>query len=177
MATLPGAWCYRVSTGTGQPGVSILWLGEVECLTSISVWQHVKLSEQIRPWHTLACCWDVKQPTNKQILAPPHLSLTSLHLWNTFKLCVSFLLFLMWCLFSCFPLLFDWWVVCSFFMFTCSHLGFFLLFLFIYLACNCTLSVSKNKLILFSETISATETLNSKWLQFCSTALIKVINT
>ena len=33
--------------------------------TSISVWQHVKLSEQIRPWDTLAWCWDVKQPTNK----------------------------------------------------------------------------------------------------------------
>ena len=32
VATLPGAWCYRVSTGTGQPGVSILWLGEVERL-------------------------------------------------------------------------------------------------------------------------------------------------
>ena len=31
---------------------------------SISVWQHVTLSEQIRPWDTLACCWDVKQPTN-----------------------------------------------------------------------------------------------------------------
>ena len=24
VATLPGAWCYRVSTGTGWPGVSIL---------------------------------------------------------------------------------------------------------------------------------------------------------
>ena len=34
--------------------------------TSISVWQHVQLSEQIRPWDTFACCWDVKQPTNKQ---------------------------------------------------------------------------------------------------------------
>ena len=32
MATLPGAWRYRVSTGTGWPGVSILWLGEVEHL-------------------------------------------------------------------------------------------------------------------------------------------------
>ena len=32
VATLPGAWWYRVSTGTGQPGVSILWLGEVERL-------------------------------------------------------------------------------------------------------------------------------------------------
>ena len=33
--------------------------------TSISVWQHVKLSEQIRPGDTLACCWNAKQPTNK----------------------------------------------------------------------------------------------------------------
>ena len=30
VATLPGAWRYRVSAGTGRPGVSILWLGEVE---------------------------------------------------------------------------------------------------------------------------------------------------
>ena len=32
IAALPGAWYYRVSTGTGQPGVSILWLGEMESL-------------------------------------------------------------------------------------------------------------------------------------------------
>ena len=32
VATLLGAWRYRVSTGTGCPGVSILWLGEVESL-------------------------------------------------------------------------------------------------------------------------------------------------
>ena len=32
VATLPGAWRYRVSTGTGRPGVSILWLGELERL-------------------------------------------------------------------------------------------------------------------------------------------------
>ena len=30
VATLPGAWRYRVSAGTGRPGVSILCLGEVE---------------------------------------------------------------------------------------------------------------------------------------------------
>ena len=30
VATLPGAWRYRVSDGTGRPGVSILWLGEME---------------------------------------------------------------------------------------------------------------------------------------------------
>ena len=35
------------------------------------MWQHVKLSEQIRPWDTLACCWDVEQPTNKQPPPPP----------------------------------------------------------------------------------------------------------
>ena len=32
MATLPGAWLYKVSAGTGWPGVSILWLGETESL-------------------------------------------------------------------------------------------------------------------------------------------------
>ena len=32
VANLPGAWRYRVSTGTGWPGVSILWLGEMESL-------------------------------------------------------------------------------------------------------------------------------------------------
>ena len=32
VATLPGAWRHRVSTGTGRPGVSILGLGEMERL-------------------------------------------------------------------------------------------------------------------------------------------------
>ena len=43
VATLPGAWCYRVSAGTGQPGVSILGLGEVEswiCNFYLSVAAH-----------------------------------------------------------------------------------------------------------------------------------------
>ena len=31
-ATLSGAWRYRVSAGTGWPGVSILWLGTAESL-------------------------------------------------------------------------------------------------------------------------------------------------
>ena len=37
------------------------------------MWQHIKLPEQIRPWDTLACRWDVKQPTNKQtaVQTPP----------------------------------------------------------------------------------------------------------
>ena len=39
VATMPGIWHYRVSTGTGQPGVSLLCLSEVESLkTHISVW-------------------------------------------------------------------------------------------------------------------------------------------
>ena len=32
VATLQGAYCYRISAGTGRPGVSLLWLGEVESL-------------------------------------------------------------------------------------------------------------------------------------------------
>ena len=32
VATLRGTWRYRISAGTGLPGVSILWLGEVESL-------------------------------------------------------------------------------------------------------------------------------------------------
>ena len=42
----------------------IRWDGMFVLQLQISVWQHVKLSEQIRPWDTLECCWDVKQPTN-----------------------------------------------------------------------------------------------------------------
>ena len=32
VATLPGAWRYRIWAGIGWPGVSILWLGEMESL-------------------------------------------------------------------------------------------------------------------------------------------------
>ena len=32
VAALPGAWCYMVGAGTEWPGISILWLGEVESL-------------------------------------------------------------------------------------------------------------------------------------------------
>ena len=71
VATLPSTWCYRVSAGTG-------WLVSVYCdwvrwrvwsATCISVFQHVKLSEQIRPWDTLACCWDIRQPSNQLCLS------------------------------------------------------------------------------------------------------------
>ena len=50
----------------GAASVCCDWVRwKVWSATSISVWQHVQLSEQIRPWETLACCWDVKQPTKK----------------------------------------------------------------------------------------------------------------
>ena len=68
VATLPGTWHYCVSAGTGRPGVSILWLGDVESLIC-----NFYLSVAARkivcadPWDTVACCWDVKQPTYKEI--------------------------------------------------------------------------------------------------------------
>ena len=70
VATLPGAWQYRVSTGTGWPSVSVLWLGEIESLICnfCLIVAELQLSEQIRPWDTLACCWNVKQASNQQTL-------------------------------------------------------------------------------------------------------------
>ena len=53
VATLPGAWHYRISAGTGQPGVRILWLGEMESLIHdfcLSV--AAREIEQIRPRDT-----------------------------------------------------------------------------------------------------------------------------
>ena len=46
--------------------------------TSVKVWQHVKLSQQIHPWDTLACCWDVKQQTNKSPCIRSHSVKTAL---------------------------------------------------------------------------------------------------
>ena len=43
VANLLGAWRRRIDAGTGWPGVSILCLGEMESLTSLSVWKHVKI--------------------------------------------------------------------------------------------------------------------------------------
>ena len=37
-------------------------------VTSISVWQHIQLSQQIGPWDSLTCCWNIKQPTNNSCL-------------------------------------------------------------------------------------------------------------
>ena len=66
MATLPGAWRYRSALGLpGLVSVYCDWVRkQVWSATSISVWQRMQSFEQIHPWYTLACCWDVKQPTN-----------------------------------------------------------------------------------------------------------------
>ena len=47
VATLPGAWRYRVSAGTGRPlSVYCDWVRwKVGSAASVSVWQHAKLSE------------------------------------------------------------------------------------------------------------------------------------
>ena len=75
VATLPGAWRYRLSAGTGRPGVSILWLGEVEsliCNIYLSVVACVTARAE-PPSDALACCLDVKknQQTKKQNNPPP----------------------------------------------------------------------------------------------------------
>ena len=46
MATLPGAWRYRIATRTGWPGVSALWLSEIAslfCYFYLSLAAHKKI--------------------------------------------------------------------------------------------------------------------------------------
>ena len=72
MATLPGAWRHRVSAGTGQPSVSLLWLGEMNnliCNFYLSVAARKIVWADPSQRCTLACCWDITQPTNT-LVAP-----------------------------------------------------------------------------------------------------------
>ena len=65
VATLPGTWCYWVSAGTGWPGVSILWLGEVEswiCNFYLSVAARTLVWTD--PPLRYTSCWDIKQPAS-----------------------------------------------------------------------------------------------------------------
>ena len=69
VATLPGAWHYRVSAGTGWPGVSIVWLGEVEsciCNFCLSVAAHkiVCADPSLRYTFMLLGHWATNQQTN-----------------------------------------------------------------------------------------------------------------
>ena len=71
VATLPGAWRYRVSTGTGWPGVSILWLGEVESLISnfcLSVAVRTIVWAGLFLKYSSMLLGDIKQTTNNNIL-------------------------------------------------------------------------------------------------------------
>ena len=73
MATLPGPWRYRVSAGTGWHSVSILWLSEIQsfiCSFYLSVAACAIVWADMSPY-TLACCWGIKQPTNKQLTMHP----------------------------------------------------------------------------------------------------------
>ena len=68
VATLPGTWSYRITAGTSRPGVSILWLGEIESLIchfylSVAACKTVCADPSLR--YTIVCCWDVKQPTKE----------------------------------------------------------------------------------------------------------------
>ena len=99
VAILPDALHSRVSTGIGWASVSILWLSQMECwsATSISVWQHVNLSEQIYLWETLACCWDAKQASNQQTNVSMDAAETSVMVF----LCIFMRLFFLHCVCVC----------------------------------------------------------------------------
>ena len=71
VATLPGSWRYRVSAGTGGPGVSILWVGEMESLIcsfylSVAAGKIVWADPSLRYTRMLLGRWASNQPTNKQ---------------------------------------------------------------------------------------------------------------
>ena len=54
VATLPGAWSYRVSAGTGWPCVGLLGLGEIESLIS-NFYLSVAARETVRADPSLRC--------------------------------------------------------------------------------------------------------------------------
>ena len=67
VATLPGAWPYRVSTGAGWPRISTLRLCGITswiCNFCLSVVERAIIRAIPFMRDTPACCWGVKQPTN-----------------------------------------------------------------------------------------------------------------
>ena len=83
VATLPGAWHYRVSAGTGWPGFSILWLGEMESVIcnfylSVAAREIVWADPSLRYTRMLLG----RLVTNKQ-LTPVCASTEILNLWHT----------------------------------------------------------------------------------------------
>ena len=73
MATLPGAWRYRVSAGTGWPSVSILWLCEMENFIcnfylSVAADKIVWADLSLRYTSMLLGRWASNQQTNWHVL-------------------------------------------------------------------------------------------------------------
>ena len=64
VASLPGAWRYRVIVRTGWQDVSTRGLDEIA--SCISVKKHVQTSKHVRSRDTLSCCWYVKQAASTQ---------------------------------------------------------------------------------------------------------------
>ena len=88
VATLPGAWRYRVSTGTGWPGVSILGLGEVKSLIcnfylSVAGRKIVRADPYLRYANMLQGRYASNQPTNKPVTMRSGLSVLSSFLSST----------------------------------------------------------------------------------------------
>ena len=64
----PARCLVRLDVRSGWPGVSMLWLYEIEgwSATFASVWKHIHLSERLHPWYRLCLrleCWAVRKPT------------------------------------------------------------------------------------------------------------------
>ena len=91
VATLPGAWRYRVSAGTGRPGVSILWLVEVEsliCSSYLSVAAHrlVWADSPLRYTLLLLGRKAANKQTNTQAGEKRNLPLSCTRQWHDFPL-------------------------------------------------------------------------------------------
>ena len=85
VATLPGAWHYRVSPGTGWPCVNLLWLGEIESLicnfyTNCSlVWKLISAFPFFVFYLSaflLACSLHIFQETTSSLWDDRHVQLT-----------------------------------------------------------------------------------------------------
>ena len=72
MATTLHARHYAVSVAglVGPASVCRDWvMQQARSATFLSVWQHVKLSEQTGLWETVTCCWDIQPRKKGSILA------------------------------------------------------------------------------------------------------------
>ena len=84
VATLPGAWCYRLSAGTGWPGVSILRLGGKDsliCNFYLSIQARewlVRCHNTLAGWDSLICNFYLGMAARAIVWADPSLRYTSM---------------------------------------------------------------------------------------------------